>query len=141
MTSPERVRVNPLLRWQRRTVYAAAGSLLLSGVAWLPVHYLWGAGAGELPRPIEPWLVRWHAVSAVAGLFAVGVVAANHVSRGWHLRQRRISGLAVCILVAVVAATGYALSYLVSEDWRPALGWGHAALGAVMTAAGVTHRR
>jgi hypothetical protein len=141
LTRPERNRLNPLLRWQRRTVYVAAVSLLLSGILWLPLHYCWGAGAGELPHPAELWLVRWHGLSAVVGLFAVGVVAAGHVSRGWNLRQRRASGFVVCALVGLAVATGYALSYFVPDSWAPAAGWAHATLGVAMVGLGAVHRR
>jgi len=141
MGPPDYTRTNPLLRWQRRTVLGAALSLLATGLAWLPVHHYWGAGAGELPHPVEPWLVRLHGLSALVGLFALGVVAASHVSRGWHLRQRRASGLAVCVLAGLAVATGYALSYLVSEAWRPPVEWTHVALGACMTGLGALHRR
>ncbi len=119
----------------------AAISLLLSGLVWLPVHYYWGAGAGELPHPIEPWIVRWHSLSALVGVFGVGVVASGHVSRGWHLHERRASGLAVCVLVGLVVASGYALSYLASEQWHPAVAWAHVALGVAMTGFGFVHRR
>lgn len=140
-TSLLRTRLNPLIPWQRRTVVVAAWSTLLSGALWLPVHYWLGAGAGELPHPLEPWLIRWHGISAAFALFAVGVVAAGHVARGWSLRQRRATGLTVCVLVGLSAATGYALSYFVSEPWRPAVGWIHAVLGAAMVGAGVFHKR
>ena len=56
---------NALPRWQRRTIAAAAVGLLASGLAWIPLHYLWGAGAGALPHPGEIWLMRCHGLSAV----------------------------------------------------------------------------
>ncbi|HUK66144.1 MAG TPA: hypothetical protein VLV17_04905 [Anaeromyxobacteraceae bacterium] len=139
--SPRRVRLNPLERWQVSLVVGSAVSLLLSGLGWLPLHYLWGAGAGELPLPLEPWMVRWHGLSAVAGLFAGGVVAAGHVSRGWRGGVRRASGLAVCVLGGLLALSGYLLAYLISESLRPALGLLHAGLGVVAFGVGFVHRR
>jgi len=132
---------NPLPRWQRRTLLGAAASLLLTGVVWMPVHYLLGAGAGELPHPVEPWLVRWHGLSAVVGVFAFGTIAAGHVGRGWTSRQRRGSGLALCLLVSAAIISGYALSYLVPESWHPGAGWTHAVLGVAMVVVGIAHRR
>jgi hypothetical protein len=41
----------------------------------------------------------------------------------------------------MAVATGYALSYLVSESWRPGVGWVHAACGAVGFAIGIGHSR
>lgn len=132
---------NELRPWQRWTVAGASWSLFLSGVLWLAVHYLWGAGGSGLPHPAEAWLMRWHGLSAPVGLFALGVVAAWHVQGGWRLRLQRASGLSLCALGAALVATGYALAYLVPESWRPGVGWGHAALGALAFGMGAAHAR
>ena len=42
---------------QRVLVHASGWLLLASGLAWLAVHYLAGAGAGELPHPMEVWTI------------------------------------------------------------------------------------
>src|SRR5512147_144256 len=131
-----RTSLNPLPAWQRRGLVLAAWSLLLSGAAWLPVHYLWGAGAGELPSPLEPWLMRWHGLAVLTGLFALGAVSAGHVPRGWRAGRQRSSGLLLCVLWGLLTASGYGLSYLVSERWRGALGWAHAAAGFLAFAVG-----
>ncbi|HTT69897.1 MAG TPA: hypothetical protein VMG32_01635 [Anaeromyxobacteraceae bacterium] len=138
---PGRVRLNPLVPWQKAAVVASALSLLASGLAWLPVHYLWGAGAGGLPLPIEPWIVRWHGLSALFGLFAGGAIAAGHVGRGWRGGVRRASGLSLCVLFGLLAASGYVLSYLASESFRDALGLAHGALGVLAFGLGTFHRR
>jgi hypothetical protein len=132
---------NPLPRWQRRVLVASAWSLLLSGAAWLPLHHLWGAGAGELPSPLEPWLMRWHGLAVLGGLYALGMVSAGHVPRGWRAGRQRASGLFLCVLWGLLAASGYGLSYLVSERWRGALGWAHAGAGFVAFAVGALHSR
>jgi hypothetical protein len=132
---------NPLRRWQRRTLSAAAWALLLTGLAWFPVHYLWGAGAGELPSPAEPWLMRVHGLGVLVGLFALGVAAADHVPRGWRMGLQRASGAALCAAWALLAASGWALSYATPEAWRPWVGGAHAALGAAAFAIGVAHAR
>lgn len=139
--SPTRGRANPLLSWQRTVVLVAAAALLVTGVAWLPFHYLWGAGTGELPHPLEAWLMRAHGLTAPLGLFAAGVVASSHVSRGWRLRQRRRTGLGLALLGGMVIVSGYALAYLVPESWHAAVGWGHTGLGVVAFGLGLVHRR
>jgi hypothetical protein len=132
---------NTMAPWQRRTVLAAAWGLLLSGLLWLPFHHVWGAGAGELPHPLELWLMRWHGLSVLAALFAAGTVASGHAQRGWHLRRKRGSGAAMWALGAFVAGSGYALSYVVPEAWRPATGWAHAVVGTAAFAVGALHAR
>ena len=91
------------LSWHQRLLVHASGWLLLaSGVVWLGVHYL--AGAGELPHPLEAWMMRAHALAAWVAAFALGEIAASHIPRGWHTTMRRRTpaqrrlGLALCVM-------------------------------------------
>lgn len=134
-------------RWQRRSLSATGLLLLASGSLWLALHYTLGAGAGELPHPLEAWALRLHGLAAQAGLFMLGIVAAAHIPHGWRLARRprwahqRRSGLALGALCALMAATGYLLYYCAPETLRPTLGWGHALTGAAGAAVLVWHRR
>jgi len=136
-----------LAGWQRVSTHACGVALLLTGAAWLAVHYGWGAGRGELPHPWEAWTMRLHALAALVAVFLLGALAASHVPHGWrsswrrHLDTQRRLGIALCTLGAALALTGYALMYLVGESARPALGWIHTALGALMAAVLWVHRR
>jgi hypothetical protein len=132
---------NALRPWQLRTVVGAAGSLLLSGAAWWLVSRLGRDGTGELPNPAELWLARWHGLSAVAGIFAAGLVAANHVGQGLRLGRRRATGAAMVALGLILVVSGYALAYLAPERWHPALGTAHAGLGLLIFGLLVAHRR
>ena len=144
--------LNPLDRWQRRGLYWSCGLLVASGVVWLVLHYGWGAGAGELPHPLESWLMRLHGACAFAALFLAGIVAAQHVPRGWrithaHPRMRlrwafhRRSGLTLCALGGLLALSGYALYYFAPETVRPALGWAHTGLGLALAGLLTAHAR
>jgi len=138
---------------QRVLVHGCGWLLLGSGLAWLGVHYLAGAGAGELPHPIEAWTMRAHALAAWVGAFALGEIAASHIPRGWHTTTRRRThgqrrlGLALCVMALALVLSGYALMYLVSESSHAAWGWAHSAIGVVMAGvlivhgSGVLHRR
>jgi len=138
---------------QRLLVHVSGWLLLASGLLWLGVHYLIGAGAGELPHPMEVWAMRAHALAAWVGAFALGEIAAGHIPRGWHTTMRRRThgqrrlGLALCVLAAGLVLSGYALMYLVPEPSRPAWGWAHSAVGVAMAAvlivhgSGMLHRR
>lgn len=132
--------MNHLKCWQYRALYATVGALALSGLLWLALHYLWGAGADQLPHPGEPWLMRLHGAAAFSGLFMAGVLAAAHVPQGWRMTRhhprmrghkvgRRRSGLALCALGAAAVFSGYLLYYFAPETLRAPLGWAHAVLG------------
>jgi hypothetical protein len=85
--------------------------------------------------------MRWHALSAVVGLFAAGLVAGSHVRRGLQLGRHRASGLFMCVAGTIVVVTGYALGYLVPESWHLGLGLGHTGLGTIAFGVGVLHWR
>lgn len=135
--------MNHLKSWQYRALYVTAAALTLSGLFWLALHYLWGAGAGNLPHPLEPWWMRLHGAAAFAGLFMAGVLSAAHVPQGWRvttrnprLRQHRAgqrrTGIALCVLGAVVALSGYLLYYFAPENLHELMGWAHSVLGLML---------
>ena len=136
-----------LVRWQRIALYASGTLLLVTGTVWLAVHYSVGAGAGDLPHPLEAWSLRLHGLAAFAGLFMLGALAAAHIPQGWRLSQRRrwagqrSSGVMLCVIGGLLALSGYLLFYFASEAVRPALGWAHAAIGLTMAALIASHRR
>ncbi|RQP26199.1 DUF4405 domain-containing protein [Albitalea terrae] len=121
--------------------------LLATGVAWLWLHYTVGAGAGELPHPLEAWSMKLHGLAAFFGLFLLGALAGAHIPQGWRMSgrhrwaQQRGTGIALAAAGGTLALTGYLLYYFAPESVRPALGWIHAAVGIAMTAAILVHRR
>ncbi len=143
-THPPRHR---LPRWQRHALHASGALLLLTGLAWLALHYSVGAGTGELPHPLEAWCLRLHGLVAMLGVFVLGALAAAHIpqgwrlSRRWHLAGQQRTGLLLCGLAALLVLTGYLLYYFAPDDLRPALGWTHAGLGIAMAGLTLWHRR
>lgn len=137
---------NRIRPWQRTCVDVAAAALAASGGVWLAVHYTVGAGAGELPSPAEPWAMRVHGAAAMLALFAAGLLAQMHIPHGWRLghaprwRPQRRTGLALCLLLATLVGTGWALYYAVPEPAREATGLVHSALGLAAAVALAWHR-
>jgi len=145
--NPPHRHVHRLVRWQREALYFSGAVLLLTGCLWLAIHYSIGAGTGELPHPLEAWSLRVHGLAAFAGVFVLGVLAAAHIPQGWRLSQhrrwatQRTSGLWLCASGALLVLSGYALFYFAPEAIRPAMGWVHAVIGAVMALLIASHRR
>ncbi len=134
--------------WQHQLLVVVGVCALVTGVAWLVVHYGVGAGGDAgLPHPSEAWLVKLHGLAGFGALFLFGVLAAAHVPQGWRLSSRRRwagqrgTGVMLCALAALLALSGYLLYYFAPEALRPALGWAHAAIGVVMAGVVLSHRR
>lgn len=136
-----------LPRWQVIWLLLIGVALLGSGAVWLALHYSVGAGAGELPHPAEPWLMRMHGLAAMGALFVLGALAGAHIPQGWRIAHRvsragqRRSGVAMVVLAALLAFTGYVLYYFAPEAWRPSIGWVHAALGLALASLSLGHVR
>ena len=139
--------VYPFARWHRRSLELTGVLLLLTGTAWLALHYSVGAGTGELPHPLESWLMRLHGLAAYAGVFVLGIVAAVHVPQGWRLTRQprwaaqRRTGITLSVCAALLSCTGYLLYYFAPEWLRPSLGWTHAAVGVAMAGLLLIHRK
>ena len=133
--------------WHLLCIDATGALVLVTGLAWLGLHYAGGAGAGELPHPMEAWVLRLHGLAAYASLFLLGVVAAVHVPHGWRASNRhrwahqRRTGRALCILATGLSLSGYLLYYFAPEWLRPSLGSSHAVAGVAMAMCIVMHRR
>jgi hypothetical protein len=134
---------NPVAAWQRVLLDAALWTLAVSGLAWLLMHYVFGAGRDDigLPHWSEAWLMRLHGLAGFAMLVVFGAFLPWHVPRGWRMQPRR--GLEVSLLGTLGAAivTAYCLYYFAPETLRPGLGWLHAALGCAAGLAVWWHRR
>lgn len=135
------------MRWQRRALHASGAALLLTGILWLLVHYGLGAGAGELPHPLEGWSLRLHGLAAFVSLFVLGALAASHMPQGWRMSRRRHwagqrrTGLGLCLLAGALVLSAYLLYYFAPESVRPALGGVHSALGIAMALLLAFHRK
>jgi len=137
---------NVMPRWQRRLLFVCLALLVTTGGVWLSVHHLgWPAVARAemegLPSPWEHWLMQLHGAGVFVMLFLAGRVSAIHVKRGWRLERHRITGVMLVAALALLALSGYALFYLVSDDGRDALGLAHATIGLLCAGVLIGHRR
>lgn len=94
--------------WQRRAVHGSVLALLVTGVAWLAVHYLLG---GDMPHPAEAWTLRLHGIVAYVSLLVFGSMSAVHILVAWRLKRHRVSGSVLVGGVLLLAATALALYY------------------------------
>lgn len=117
--------------WQLRLVYAATAALVLSGLAWLLLHYFLRREGdfGPMPNPLEHPMLAVHGAAAMLGLFVLGSLLPVHLLRGWQQRRNLVSGLILLAVQALLISSGYALYYASGDGFRAATSLVHWWLG------------
>lgn len=130
-----------LSRRHERYLYLTSVLLLLSGVGWLVGRYLLrGDGAlGEVPHPSELWWLRLHGAAVIVFLAVFGALMPGHVVQNWRQRINRYSGVAVVIVVALLALSGYGLYYVVDDRQRALISVMHWVVGLAASGVLVLH--
>lgn len=92
-------------------------------------------------HPLQPWVLKAHVLIAPLMVFAVGMVAAEHIWRQYTLRIRagRRSGLLSMWTLAPMIATGYLIQVVTHVGWLEALAWTHVVVGATYLVGLVLH--
>jgi hypothetical protein len=126
----------------RSTIIATFGGLWLTGCYWLVLHYFFSQPSdfGAVQHPWAPAVLKVHGWIAVAGVFLLGWITARHVSDRWPQTARRISGIAIVGVAAILAVTGYAL-YYTTDRLHDLAGLTHEAVGGVAILLALTHWR
>ncbi len=130
-----------LERWHRRSIYATGVVLLLSGAAWLVLHYFLRPQTefGDTVNPLEPWAMKLHGAAAMASLFFVGSLLHLHVRRALRAGRNAVTGWAMIATLAFLTLTGYGLYYVAGEADRPAWSLLHWSVGFAVAALFVVH--
>jgi len=132
---------NRLPRWHRRAAHALSALLLLSGLAWLALVYLFAQPGDELPAP-HPWagpMLAVHGIAAQLALIVFALVGQGHLRAGWRVGAQRATGATLGTAIGLLALTGLGFYYSASEAALPWLRWSHVAIGIALPALLVWH--
>jgi hypothetical protein len=128
---PDSLRLGtPLRRW----LYAAGGTLFVSGICWLALDW-WGQRQTEFgvePNPAAPWVLRAHGAAAMLVLLVFGAMIPLHLRRGWRARANRRSGAIIAASCALLVLSGYGLYYAGGEQLRLVAVVAHDGLGCAV---------
>ncbi|KVH46836.1 hypothetical protein WJ39_16245 [Burkholderia diffusa] len=107
-----------LSRRHERSLYGTAGMLTASGGVWLIAHYFFASRGefGDMPTPIEPWMLRIHGAAMMGFLIVSGTLLPGHVRRAWEMRRNLGSGLTLATGVVWLILTGYGLYYAGGDE-------------------------
>lgn len=136
----ERVKLRAPARY---TLYATLTVVVASGAWWLIAHYgagLFPALSDDLVRAGQEGVaLKVHGAAAMLTLIAFGAMLFQHAPRGWALARNRGSGTLVVASLALLALSGYALYYLVTDAGHSALSIAHWLTGLLLVPLIVVH--
>lgn len=118
------------------------GALWLSGCFWLILHFFFSPPGewGPIQHPWSPSVLKIHGWIAMASMFLLGWVTARHVSDRWGQTQKRLSGLSMTSVAAILAVTGYAL-YYTTDGLHDAAALAHETFGGAAVLLALVHWR
>lgn len=130
-----------LERWLRLSIYASGLLLLLSGVAWLVLHYFMRPvnEFGDAIHPLEPWTMKFHGAAAMIVLFLIGSVLHLHIRRAIRAGRNLVMGWSLIMTLSFLIVTGYGLYYVAGESDRPLWSMLHWIVGGVAALVFATH--
>ena len=98
--------------------YAVAGTLLVTGVAWLVADRIKTSPAPVIWQQSAATLLMVHGGAAMLALLLLGALAQVHVQRAWRSRRNRISGVAMVVINSILVLTAFGLYYSGSDVVR-----------------------
>jgi uncharacterized membrane protein len=130
--------------FRRRLLWLSTALTALTGVVYFWMRNLlepvseWSV----INHPLEPWVLKAHILVAPVMLFAVGMIAWDHIWR--HIRSGlptgRRSGWTVTLAFFPLVLTGYLLQAVTHQGVVSVLSWTHLILGIVTFAFFAYHR-
>ncbi len=117
----------------RRTLYAAALSVFVSGIVWevFDRFILVATEIGMQKHPLQPWMLRFHGAAALFSVFLFGHLFSSHIRPGWRAGRRRLSGSGLALVITILILSGYLLYYSSGDDFRVSLSFLHFWLGTL----------
>ena len=142
--SPGGTSPNGMTGFTRLLVNASSMTVGLSGAVYGYMKYLM---AGDDPfsafhHPLQPWMLDLHVISSPLLVFALGMIAREHIlaqfQKGPGRRGRGTGVMAVACLLPMIA-TGYLIQVFVDEQARLICVIVHLATSAIYLAAFIAH--
>ena len=133
--------MKPFARWSVWIGSALSGASGL--VYWWMDHMLapldeWAV----INHPLQPWVLKAHIVTAPLLVFAVGLIAMDHIWKQFRLgvRAGRRSGVSTMWVVGPMVVSGYLIQAVTSPGWLAAVVWIHLGTGLAYLAALGVHQ-
>jgi hypothetical protein len=122
------------------------GSSVVTGVTG--VAYWWMKNMMQpvaewavINHPLQPWMLKAHIVAAPVLIFAVGLIAAQHIWKHFHTSagMGRRSGLITMYVLGPMVLSGYLIQVVTHSGLLSTLGWLHVGTGTLYLLGMVAH--
>jgi hypothetical protein len=121
--------------FQKALVLVTSGLTGLTGAVYFVMDRMmepvgpWAA----VNHPLQPWVLKAHIIVAPALVFAIGLIATEHIWKHYRGRVRRArrTGLATMWMVAPMIVTGYLIQAITQQALLSAMAWAHIVTGTV----------
>lgn len=92
-------------------------------------------------HPLQPWMLKAHILAAPVLVFALGLVAGEHIWARFRagIRRGRRSGLLAMGALVPMVLSGYLIPTVTAPLWLGVLGWIHVGSGVAYVAGMVAH--
>lgn len=129
--------------FRKWSVWVTSALTVLTGVAYFAVKYLMTTSDpyAVVNHPWQPYLLKAHILVSPFLLFALGMIAVDHVWRHFRqgIRLSRRTALTTAAAVLPMVLTGYAIQVFTDEGWVTAMAVSHIAFGALYGVGLVAH--
>lgn len=125
------------LVWSSSAVTAATGV-----VYWWMDRFLEPVGEwAVINHPLQPWVLKAHIVAAPVLVFAIGLIAADHVWKHFvrKVRKARRSGLLTGAVLVPMILSGYLIQVVTAVTPLEAIAWVHIGTGLVYAIGTAAH--
>ncbi len=132
-----------MTRFEKLIVFSSTATVGLSGVVYGIMKYLMTSTDpfSVVSHPLQPWMLDLHVLAAPLMIFAVGLIAREHIFGQMKKsgRRGRASGLVTLSCLMPLIATGYLIQVFTHETARSACVAVHLVTGAIYLGFFVTH--
>ncbi len=112
-------------------LFCVLGTAWLSGTTFF-ILKTWFVVEGEFGLVKHPWQftsLQIHGGAAFLMMVSYGFLLGTHATYGWNVKPRRILGVILVIMPAILMLTAYLLYYIAEDDAREIVGYVHLAIG------------
>ena len=133
--------MKPFAKW---LVWVSSAATVLTGVVYFWMDRMMSPvdEFAVINHPLQPLVLKAHILVAPVLVFAVGMIALDHIWKYFRgtIRRGRRTGLGSMWPILPMIATGYLIQSITHVGWLEVIAWAHIAFGVAYALALVAHQ-